>query len=423
MIIIINYYIYLTYSVFVHQFFEKKMCWNGTVSFIFAIILCTTAIYLWEKKYFYWKRACASLFIYGFMQYVQFLNWIYILPLELHGYCTTKSYITTYLGLIALIPQPFFNNLSIYLGYEAEIEGECHIKNNTSTNSSESGYDDEGEHDRRERERTIKSIQHRVNRSTFKWPIIFSIFYFCAMLIQLRLGESQNHVDSLQYYQIHNKIYFTHTNRLNFTNNITANNIIINNIMPNNQQDQSDQSLSSFPTTFSDLITCTYIGMKGYILWQFKFLTDTNLFNFSVFHLLPLTIFGMFDMNQFFAQNASSINKLRYLMTIQCWKNAIHLAKFRQFLIAFICYYLLAINAAFEYSGSGESAAFWCRSTILLPILYLFDFLIFQKHDDTIETIIYDLSMICAKTVSGFFILSFIILYFLGFLTIIKIIN
>lgn len=106
---------------------------------------------------------------------------------------------------------------------------------------------------------------------------------------------------------------------------------------------ESSETVSTFDfsTTLDDHITCTYVGKYGYILWRFRVFQAENLPNYFVYHLFSLTVFTISNL--------------------------------RQFLILFFCYYVLAIYSAIEYPNSGESAAYWCKSTIAISILFLLD--------------------------------------------------
>ena len=95
-------------------------------------------------------------------------------------------------------------------------------------------------------------------------------------------------------------------------------------------------------TTYDPLVTCTYVGPYGYLLWKFKV------------YLSPL-------MPTYFAYNMFGL----VILTVAGW---------RQRLICAIGFHGLALYAEWAFHNSGEAAAYWCHSTILLPLLFFIDF-------------------------------------------------
>lgn len=252
------------------------MCWNATISLSFTIAMILLRMWLKHIDYEYLDRATVGLFIYGFMQFSQFLNWITILPLSQYGHCTPSNHWFTYVAFIALAIQPFGNNLSVMLG---------------------------------------ESLS---KRPKFKLPLIFSAIYALVLIMQFVIGDRKHMVNSEK-------------NPIN--------------------QEYIDSILAEpyekyFSTTIDELFgACTYA--RDYIVWRFPLIQDSNLFQFSTFHLLSLSIFET--------------------------------SNWRQFAIMFICYYVLAFISVYEYPDSAESAAFWCKSTIVYCILYFLDGLYFLK--------------------------------------------
>ena len=96
-----------------------------------------------------------------------------------------------------------------------------------------------------------------------------------------------------------------------------------------------------FLATMYSEVTCTYVGPGGYLLWRFKVFLSPMLPTFYVYHLFGLLLF--------------------------------YISYWRPFLIFFFAHFVLALVSNAMYPESAESAAYWCTSTMCLPILLFAD--------------------------------------------------
>jgi hypothetical protein len=94
-------------------------------------------------------------------------------------------------------------------------------------------------------------------------------------------------------------------------------------------------------TIYDPSATCTYIGPGGYLLWKFKVYLSVFSPTYFVYHLFGLVVFTV-------------TNK-------------------RHLLISIFGFYGLAIFARIMYAGSGEVAAYWCHTTVVLPLFFFAD--------------------------------------------------
>lgn len=96
-----------------------------------------------------------------------------------------------------------------------------------------------------------------------------------------------------------------------------------------------------FSTTLDPLVTCTYVGPNRYLLWRFRLYLSPLLPTFFVYQLFGLVVLAA--------------------------------AKLRHRLLFLVGFHGLALFSFLHFRGSAEDAAFWCHSTILLPLLFLAD--------------------------------------------------
>lgn len=259
------------------------MCWNATISLIFACTMGMTAITLKYIGYSMWKRSAYILSLYGIMQFIQFLNWLTILPLphgipfdsdpdsnkDNHGaQCTDVNRYITYLAFANIIIQPLFNTLAVAAG------------------------------------------ESKDRQQLFSFPLWASIIFFISSIFQLYIGEN---------------LKTPYTARQSST-------MLLLPKMP----DGTDSTAMTYAST-----TCTYIGPGGYILWRFKLLHTSFTPTYFIYHLFGIIMF--------------------------------YISSWRQFFIFFFGNYVLMSFASWSYPNSGESAAYWCTSTILLPVLLVVD--------------------------------------------------
>lgn len=101
-------------------------------------------------------------------------------------------------------------------------------------------------------------------------------------------------------------------------------------------------SVNGIFTVFDEAVTCTYVGPGGYLLWRFKLFMHPFLPNFFF-------VYNLFGLSLFFISNK------------------------RQMLACFLGFYGLAAFADSAYPDSAEFAAYWCRSTVGLPIFFGLD--------------------------------------------------
>lgn len=101
-----------------------------------------------------------------------------------------------------------------------------------------------------------------------------------------------------------------------------------------------EASKDGFPV-LSNFATCSHIGEYGYLLWQFVAITEYRFASMVIGGLCSTVIFTISDRKQFY--------------------------------IAFFSYYVMGMLSLYFYPNSGESVAFWCRSSISLAILYILD--------------------------------------------------
>lgn len=94
-------------------------------------------------------------------------------------------------------------------------------------------------------------------------------------------------------------------------------------------------------TIYDPLATCTYIGPGGYLLWKFKVYLSVFSPTYFVYHLFGLLVFTV----------TNTYHKL----------------------ISIFGFYGLAIFARVMYAGSGEVAAYWCHTTVVLPLFFFVD--------------------------------------------------
>lgn len=254
----------------------EQMCWNASVSVVFGVVMFATAAYLKHIKYPYYLCANVALLLYGSMQFAQALNWLTVLPLSEYGRCTPANYYATLFAFAIAFLQPMCNVLAVAAHEKQAI---CE-----SIPPYEQGT-----------EVAQQKIAKRMDM--FVLPFLGGVVVLVVGFIQLALGE----------WGVPSTLLLAE---------------------------------EDFTTLYDSVITCTYIGPGGYLLWRFKMYLSPLMPTQFVYQLFGLTIFCV-----------SSRRRLAMFLFV---------------------FYGMALVSIWKYT-TAESLAYWCASSVTLPPMFLFD--------------------------------------------------